>query len=245
MLCMRVLVVSDIHSNITALEAVIADAGKFDAVWCLGDLLGYGPDPNECVERIRSLSGLVCLLGNHDQAALKLIPLSSFNTDARTAADWSGAMLSSENEDFLRQLESIRMLENFTLAHGSPLRPVWEYMLDPGTAARNFEALETDFCIVGHSHLPLIFHQAPGESLVTIIPLEWRAEMPLQARMILNPGSVGQPRDMDPRSSYAILDLEKRTWEPRRVAYDIPYVQARIRQMGLPERQARRLESGW
>lgn len=249
---MRVLVISDIHANLTALEAVLSDAeergssqSSYDAVWCLGDLVGYGPDPNECVERVRELPDLLCLIGNHDQAALGLTPLTRFNHDAREAAAWTRETLEEGNATFLRSLPSAITVEGFTLAHGSPRQPVWEYILDPIIADANFEVFKTDYCLIGHSHLPSIFHRPSDDAYALPRPIKWDQEMLLNPRMILNPGSVGQPRDMDPRAAYAVLDLEKGTWEARRASYDISQVQARILNAGLPERQALRLIAGW
>lgn len=238
---------SDIHANLTALEAVLAAAEehRYEAVWCLGDLVGYGPDPNECVERIHGLPNLVCLIGNHDQAALGKIPLERFNQDARAAAAWTQETLSEANEAYLLSLPSRVSFDRFTLAHGSPRQPVWEYILDPQTAEMNFEAFETPYCLVGHSHLPLIFHQAPGNGRAEALPVQWEEPFSLKPRMILNPGSVGQPRDMDPRSAFAIVDTESMSWRGYRIPYEIAQVQERMMQAGLPERQALRLVAGW
>jgi diadenosine tetraphosphatase ApaH/serine/threonine PP2A family protein phosphatase len=242
---MRVLVISDIHANLTALEAVLDAAVPYDTVWCLGDLVGYGPDPNECIDVVRSLPDLLCLIGNHDQAALDMIPLSRFNRDAGEVAAWTQQILTEENKDYLRSLASKISLDQFTLAHGSPNQPVWEYILDAHSADRSFAAFNTDYCLVGHSHLPLIFYRPPESNFTAKKYVEWNQAMELLPRMILNPGSVGQPRDRDPRSSFAILDLESYTWEMKRVEYDISQVQQRIIDAGLPERQALRLIAGW
>lgn len=242
---MRVLVISDIHANLTALEAVLDTAPMHDAVWCLGDLVGYGPDPNECVELVSSLEELVCLIGNHDQAAMGQIPRSRFNRDAGSVIDWTMSKLTDETRAFLDTLPSKVTMDNFTLAHGSPNQPVWEYILDPVTADRNFEEMRTDYALVGHSHLPLIFQQPFDTSYATLRPIQWDEIMQLSPRMILNPGSVGQPRDGDPRASYAILDTEEETWEMRRSEYNVNEVQLRILEAGLPERQALRLIGGW
>lgn len=244
---MNVLVISDVHANLTALEAVLEDADQvdFEAVWCLGDLVGYGPDPNECIETVHGLSNLVCLIGNHDQAALGKIPLERFNEDAREAADWTQRQLTEPNEAYLLSLPSRVSFDNYTLAHGSPRQPVWEYILDPHTAHMNFEAFETDYCLVGHSHLPLVFYRSlnNGDTEIRTVPRQEALQM--EPRMILNPGSVGQPRDMDPRAAYAFLDTESCSWLPKRVEYDITQVQRRMIEAGLPERQALRLMSGW
>jgi predicted phosphodiesterase len=242
---MRLLIISDIHANLSALEAVLEDADGYDAAWCLGDLVGYGPDPNECVERVRALPDLLCLIGNHDQAALSMIPIERFNQDAGAIASWTNRMLTEENKAFLTSLPSKASYGNFTLAHGSPYKPVWEYILDPVTADRSFESFDTDYCLVGHSHLPLIFHRQSENEFALPKPVQWGELMQLSPRMILNPGSVGQPRDRDPRASYSLLDTEEETWEMRRVDYNVSEVQVRILEAGLPERQALRLRDGW
>jgi len=245
----RVLILSDIHANLTALKSVLEDAGSrtpaYEAVWCLGDTVGYGPDPNECVELIQTLPGLVCLIGNHDQAALGMTQLTRFNHDARAAAAWTQDVLSEGSTSFLKNLPSETSVDNFTLAHGSPRQPIWEYILDPRTADANFGEFETDYCLVGHSHLPLIFQRSSDDALAISKSVAWNQPSPLSPRMILNPGSVGQPRDMDPRAAYAILNLKTKTWEGRRAAYEISEVQLRMLKAGLPERQALRLVAGW
>ncbi len=242
---MRILVLSDIHANFTALEAVIDDAGDFEATWCLGDLVGYGPDPNECIDRIQELPELTCLVGNHDHAALGLIPLSRFNHDAQAAVAWTKKHLSASNISFLKSLPANVSRDSFTLAHGSPREPIWEYVLDTHVAGRNFKAFETDYCLVGHSHLPLAFHRSDSKTNTSPMIVRAGEVLSLKPRMLLNPGSVGQPRDLDPRASYSILDTGKLTWESRRVSYDVINVQLRILQAGLPERQATRLVAGW
>jgi diadenosine tetraphosphatase ApaH/serine/threonine PP2A family protein phosphatase len=249
---MRVLVLSDIHANLTALDAVLEDARArvaadegFDSVWCLGDLVGYGPDPNACIQRVQELSNLVCLIGNHDQAALGQIPLSRFNRDARQVAEWTRHELSPENREYLASLPNHTVIEDFTLAHGSPRQPVWEYILDNYTADVNFDMLPTPYCLVGHSHLPLVFERDGDGPCLLHLLMTWEHPLALRPKMILNPGSVGQPRDMDPRAAYAILDTDAGQWQLHRVAYDVAGVQARILQAGLPERQATRLLAGW
>ena len=136
-------------------------------------------------------------------------------------------------------------VDNFTRRHGSPRQPVWEYILEPRTADANFGEFETDYCLVGHSHLPLIFQRSSADALAISKTVAWNQASPLSPRMILNPGSVGQPRDMDPRAAYAILDLKSKTWEARRAAYEISEVQLRMLKASLPERQALRLVAGW
>lgn len=243
---MRILIISDIHANLTALEAVLEDVEEeFVATWCLGDLVGYGPDPNECIRRVRELPELTCLIGNHDQAALGKIPLERFNQDARAAASWTQGALTDESESYLLSLPSrIELAEDFTLAHGSPRQPVWEYVLDLPTAEANLEAFQTAYCLVGHTHIPLIFSKPEGGNLRPV-QVRWGDAFELSPRMIINPGSVGQPRDMDPRAAYAVLDTEALTWTAHRVSYDVEAVQERMLEAGLPERQAIRLGAGW
>ena len=243
---MRVLVMSDIHANYTALETVLTDADGFEAVWCLGDVVGYGPDPNACVELLSEQPNLSCVLGNHDVAALGRLPLEAFNGDARRALLWQEKVLSASSMAFLEGLsQKVEVDEHVTLAHGSPRDPVWEYILNTLAARLNFEAFETDFCFVGHTHVQSIFQYDEKTDRVQLdFP---RVGMPfeLTGRMILNPGSVGQPRDRDPRAAYAIYDTEALTWEPQRVEYDIEAVQKRIREANLPEKHALRLGDGW
>lgn len=242
---MRILVISDIHANLTALETVLEDAGSVDAVWCLGDIVGYGPDPNECVARIRGLPNLVCLLGNHDAAALNRIPIETFNIDARRSIEWMQEKLSKESLTFLAQLPETVVAGQVTLAHGSPRNPVWEYILDVQSARQNLEYFDTQICIVGHTHLPIAYIQDAETNDVHWSVLNPGEPVELKTRSIVNPGSVGQPRDHDPRASYAIFSPENQVWEVHRVEYDIKAVQKRIRAAALPMRHALRLNEGW
>jgi predicted phosphodiesterase len=242
---MRILVLSDIHANLTALEAVLADAGAVDATWCLGDVIGYGPDPNECVARLRMLPDLVCLLGNHDSAALSRIPIETFNQDARRSIEWMQNVLTTESYTFMARLPERVVVDKATLVHGSPRNPVWEYILDLHNATQNMEHFDTQFCMVGHTHLPIAYVSVNGgRELRWTVPPEGEC-IELPSRAILNPGSVGQPRDHDPRSSYAIFYPEKNGWKIHRVEYDIRSVQKRIRAADLPMRHALRLIEGW
>ena len=243
---MRVLVISDVHANITALDAVLQDAGTTDEVWCLGDLVGYGPDPNICVERIRGLPMLTCLLGNHDVAVIGKMPFESFNGDARRSLTWHDRVLRPDNRDFLRSLPANpKVRSDVTMAHGSPRDPVWEYIINTLSARLNFDHFDTPWCFVGHSHIQCAFWLDEQHDRITLEPPLLGKAMPLKNRAILNPGSVGQPRDRDPRAAYALFDTEAHTWEARRVKYDVSQVQARIREANLPERHAMRLAEGW
>jgi predicted phosphodiesterase len=243
---MRILVISDIHANMNALDAVISAAGEFDAAWCLGDLVGYGPDPNDCVSRVQALPNLVCIIGNHDAAALKQIDIDTFNPEARKAIIWTRRSLSEGSVAFLSSLQEKTTQGNVTLTHGSPRHPVWEYLLDTRTAMINFEYFETPLCFVGHTHLPVIYSPtANNRHMAQLAIPEANQVIPLPERAIVNPGSVGQPRDRDPRAAFALFDSEANTWHYQRVPYDISSVQARMTQFGLPERHIHRLAAGW
>jgi len=242
---MTILVISDIHANLTALEAVLSDAGTVEAVWCLGDLVGYGPDPNECIDRVRLLPSLVCMRGNHDAAALGQIDIEAFNAEARLSIQWLLSSLSEESLDFLGGLPEKKVIGQVTLAHGSPRNPVWEYILDSRIARRNFDYFDTPFCFIGHTHLPIIYQMDEVQNNVSLIVTEAGERRALVKRALLNPGSVGQPRDHNPFASYALFDPEANTWENRRVAYDVLSVQRRILDAGLPPRHALRLAEGW
>ena len=243
---MRILIISDLHANYTALEAVLNDAGQFDETWCLGDLVGYGPDPNMVVEEVRLLPNLTCMLGNHDVAILGRMELAAFNNEARRSLTWTSNVLTADNMDFLRSLpHTTGVRGEVTLAHGSPRDPVWEYVLNTLSARLNFEHFSTPYCFVGHSHIQSIFQLDEKRDRGSMTLAKVGQEFPLKPRLILNPGSVGQPRDRDPRAAYAIFTPDLPTWEPRRVAYDVEAVQARVRQAGLPEKHAARLAEGW
>jgi len=242
---MRTLVISDIHANLTALEAVLAAAGPIDATWCLGDLVGYGPDPNECIERIRRLPNLQCIMGNHDAAAVDSIEVDAFNPEARKTVLWTKEVLSQGNKDYLLNLPERIDLENFTLVHGSPFRPVWEYLLETRSATLSFEFFETPYCFVGHTHLPVSYLLPDDRLTAQLVVPEPTTSMTLAPRAILNPGSVGQPRDHNPHAAYAILDMAGYTLEWHRVEYNILSVQERMRKENLPERHIARLSSGW
>jgi len=240
---MRILVLSDIHANLTALESVIADAGEFDAAWCLGDIVGYGPDPNECLDVVRALPGLVCVLGNHDAAMIGEIDSEAFNPEARVSIEWTKETVTEENMAFMVDLPKHIAVDRVTIVHGSPRAPTFEYLLHPYTATLNFAYFETDFSFFGHTHIPTIFRLRNGYADLAV--LEAPAEFALEPRLMINPGSVGQPRDRDPRAAYAIYDTTGNRWEYRRVEYDIAAVQDRMKAVGLPLKHIQRLAEGW
>jgi predicted phosphodiesterase len=244
---MRCLIISDIHANLAAFEAVLADAGDFDLIWCLGDTIGYGPDPNECIALLRRHPH-ICLSGNHDWAALGKLDLRGFNADARTSIEWTHRHITPATRAYLQALPPSIVQSGYTMAHGSPRQPVWEYILDPLTAERNFKAFKTDACLVGHTHVPAMYFLPDGEpdrQMCEPREPEWRHPIHLNSgRWIVNPGSVGQPRDGNPDASYAMLDLEEKKWEHRRIAYPIEITQRRMRQQDLPPRLVERLAQG-
>ena len=242
---MRVLVISDIHANLVALETVLAHAEAYDAVWCLGDLVGYGPNPNECVERVCALPGLICLVGNHDKAVLGEIDLNVFNLDARLAITWTQRVISARTQAYLRALPEMDQFEDFTLVHGSPRQPVWEYILDRFIAKENFPLITTRWCLVGHTHTPVIYKEISPDGDCDEEAPDYRRLRALNGeRLILNPGSVGQPRDGDPRAAWLLLDVDagEATWN--RVEYDVAGAAAAIRHARLPDSLAERLGYG-
>ena len=242
---MRTLIISDIHANLTAFNAVLEDAkDDWDVIWCLGDIVGYGPDPNECVAKLREYEH-IALSGNHDWAVLNRLDLNTFNDEAYRAIKWTQEVLSDESLVFLEGLESSTIQGDFTLAHASPRQPVWEYVVDEQTAIVNFKLIKTPYCLVGHSHMPLIFLEVDAKTVEMYAP---QYNQPLQLngpRLIANPGSVGQPRDYDPRAAYALLDTEDLTLEHRRVDYAIAETQERMASLELPIRLINRLQFGW
>ncbi len=240
----RCLIVSDIHANLVALEAVLADAPAFDEIWCLGDLVGYGPSPNACVERLWDFPH-ISMAGNHDWAALGRLDLETFNTDARIANTWTQSEFKPAVREYLSQLPTHVLKNGFYMAHASPREPVWEYILEPNVAYANFSYFDSPTCLVGHTHIPVIFvlNEEEGRCRTMLPPFPDPLKLGEQ-RMIINPGSVGQPRDGDPRAAYAIVDLDEQTFEFHRVAYSIFITQERMRARGLPRRLIERLEVG-
>lgn len=242
---MQVLVLSDIHANLAALNQVLDEARDVDVIWCLGDVVGYGPDPNACVNRLRELKPEYWLAGNHDWAALGKLDISDFNPMAQLAALWTREQLTSDNVAFLKTLPaSAKVSEQFTLAHGSPRHPIWEYILDARTAAANFAHFDTPYCLVGHTHVPAIYRRQNGRIKMPTYTLGEPVEL-TNGRVIVNPGGVGQPRDGDPRASYLILDTEAQTVTYERVSYPIQETQTKMEEAGLPSRLITRLNYGW
>ncbi|MCY4020965.1 MAG: metallophosphoesterase family protein [Chloroflexi bacterium] len=242
---MRILVISDIHANYTAFETVLSDCkGEWDFVWCLGDVVGYGPDPNECVDQLKTMPQL-CLAGNHDWAALERLDVRTFNPDARRAVQWTQETLTDENTRWLEALPVTFVIGEYTLVHASPREPIWEYILEPMIAALNFPHFETPYCFVGHTHQPVIYTMESEDGNAESAAPIYNEPYALNGRrQIINPGSIGQPRDQNPAAAYGILDMTDGIFEHRRVDYDIRAVQRRMYDHNLPERLITRLEHG-
>ncbi len=297
---MRVLILSDIHANLVALETVLRTAkGQYDTVWCLGDVVGYGPRPNECIELIREQATL-CIMGNHDWAVLDRpgMNVDDFNPNARQAVLWTREVLTAQNRQYLEQLLATPVrppgIKELLLTHASPRQPVWEYIETPSIAIENFAVFGEQLCFVGHTHKPAIYlwrlqdegqqgsstqeidfsdadldnysdgystshpsspepflgEQRVTSSRVTVLCLQPQPNSRIQLdvserrRMIVNPGSVGQPRDRDVRAAYAIFDTEKCILNYQRVTYPIELTQNQMRIVNLPRRLIDRLSFG-
>jgi predicted phosphodiesterase len=240
----RAAVLSDIHANLHALEAVLAavESDAPDEIWFLGDLVGYGPRPNRCHALIEPAAA-ISLVGNHDLGALERITLDFFSPEAATSARWTRTVLDAVTEAFLGRLEPSGERAGVGLYHGSPRDPVWEYVLSAESALGSLLAVENRLVIVGHSHVPLAIWFDGGTIEGGVA--EGGTEVELgEKRWLLNPGSVGQPRDGDPRAAWLLLDLDAGTASFRRVEYPVAETQREIRDRGLPEALAARLEHG-
>ena len=239
---MKILFLSDIHANLTALEAVMVNVAKLapiDAIWVSGDTVGYGPDPNECIELVRENANMV-VAGNHELAAIGKLSTEEFNAYAAAAADWTQKSLTDSVAEYIAEMPLRLEHGDFTLVHGSPRDPVWEYLLTDDGFRANLDHFETPGCVVGHSHMQFMV-QIPDDGAMVV-----RAEQDVVVnigddRFFINPGSVGQPRDGDPRAAYAIYDEGERTVTFKRVEYDIGATQKRMESAGLPEVLADRL----
>jgi predicted phosphodiesterase len=240
---MRIAVISDVHANLHALDAVLAHVGSVDAVWHLGDIVGYGPEPDAVVDRLAS-AGAIGVRGNHDAAAVGGTEIDWFNADARAAMEWTRRAISTSTIAWLTALPQRREVDDFTLVHGSPLDPTWEYVTTAAAALDNLAAISTTHGLNGHTHVPIAF-SLDGVRMERIEPSAAPATGLDGHRMLLNPGSVGQPRDGNPRASYLILDLAGRRAQWGRVAYDIDAVRAQMRAAGLPLRLGDRLRHGF
>jgi diadenosine tetraphosphatase ApaH/serine/threonine PP2A family protein phosphatase len=238
-------IIADIHANLEAFTAVLEDMerrGKIAEIWCLGDVVGYGPDPHQCLELLRQHKH-VCVAGNHDWAAVGKVDTVNFNPDAAIACHWTTEQLTPEDTEYLENLPLIIDKDRFTLAHGSPRDPIWEYLISTSLARENFTFFQSPYCLVGHSHVPLVFREEDDSySFSQFLPNVGLALG--KSRLIINPGGVGQPRDGDPQASYAIYDSETSIARLYRIPYDIATTQDKMMQAGLPIRLIVRLSQG-
>jgi len=241
----RVAVISDVHGNWHALEAILAaiEAEEPDELWCLGDLVGYGPRPNPCCTAVQKRAAL-CLAGNHDLGVLGQLDLEEFAPDAVASAVWTRSVLAEDPRSFLESLSPTARRDDVELFHASPRDPVWDYVLSVDAAEAAFELTEDPLVLVGHSHVPLALAEADGSLAGGLAPEGTEAELGAGARLLLNPGSVGQPRDGDPRAAWLLLDFGSGRASFRRVPYPVERTQEEIRERGLPDALAERLGRG-
>ncbi len=239
---MRIAVLSDIHANLVALDSVLAAIGAVDAVWHLGDVVGYGPEPDGVVARLEEWNA-IGVRGNHDAAAVGGPEIEYFNADARRAMEWTRTTIGSDTRAWLAGLPERRSEADFSLVHGSPRDPTWEYVTSASVAQRNLEVLQTTYCLHGHTHLPSVFRDE-GRRVETLRPAAGASLVLDRRRVMANPGSVGQPRDGDPRASCLVLDIDQAALTWHRVPYDIAATQAAMRRLKLLDRLVGRLDHG-
>jgi predicted phosphodiesterase len=239
----RVAVLSDIHANLTALDAVLGAVGSVDAIWHLGDVVGYGPEPDAVVARL-SGAGAVGVAGNHDRAAVGGKEIEWFNPDARAAMEWTRAHISVETSTWLAAQPERRTEGAALLVHGSPRDPVWEYITSASIVRANIPAMPTTIGFFGHTHVPMAWLERDGRIDGTEPRDGAGVALDGATHLLVNPGSVGQPRDGDARASWLELDLAAGTGTWHRVPYDIPQVQRAMRDAGLPARLSERLRHG-
>jgi len=246
---MRIMILSDVHANLAALEAVLRHAnahGTPDAFWCLGDSVGYGPQPAECVARLKEL-GALWVAGNHERAATGAIGTEEFNPDAAAAAIWTKGRLSDGARAFLDTLPETTEDGDFTLVHGTLRWPIWEYLYSHEVALDHLTLQRTPFSLVGHTHVPLlVMEDGASPQGCELYRLDDGDEVKLkrEGKLVINPGSVGQPRDGDPRAAYAVYDTEGESVVLRRVEYDIEATQQLMAEAQLPRWLIDRLAIG-
>jgi diadenosine tetraphosphatase ApaH/serine/threonine PP2A family protein phosphatase len=243
---MRYLVLSDIHANLEALDACLTDAQtrRTDRALILGDIVGYGPDPNAVIDRVVGLQPVALVRGNHDKIALGLAQAEGFNHSARTAAQWTFDALTPEHREWLTRLPQgpVVVDDVVEICHGSPFDED-EYIFDELDARRAIDAAVQRLCLYGHTHVAIAFRLA-GRALGLVTPSPEGVEIDAESRYLINPGSVGQPRDTDPRAAYAIFDSDAQRVEMFRVPYPIPVTQEKMARAGLPEPLIRRIAVG-
>jgi predicted phosphodiesterase len=243
---MRIAIISDIHANIEALESVLADikSQKADEIICLGDIVGYGANPNECIDLVKKSCSLI-ILGNHDAAAIGLLSTDHFNVHAKIAIDWTSENLSPDSQSFLRSLPLKENKYSHAFVHATPYEPnMWYYITSLEEAAFNFQFFETVFCFVGHTHIPIIIVLENEKEVYVHQSNEIKYPEMTQARFLINVGSVGQPRDRNSKACYGILDTDTELFSYVRVAYDITKTQNKMRKIKMPDFLVTRLVDG-
>ena len=239
---MRIAVLSDIHANLPALEAVASDLPPVDEIWVLGDTVGYGPQPNEVIAALQE-RGARSVMGNHDGAAIGQVDAGWFNPDAARAIGWTSEVIDENARAYLATLPEVRRDGDLTAVHGSPRDPTWEYITGPDVAGANLAAFDTRICLHGHTHVPIVF-RADQDRVEVVAATPGSPVTIREGRLLLNPGSVGQPRDGDPASSFVVLDTEAGSADFHRVSYDIELTQRLMRGVDLPPRLVERLRYG-
>lgn len=241
---MKVALISDVHANLPALEAVLASAHQAgaEAIWCMGDIVGYGPDPEAVVARLRE-AGTVSVMGNHDAAVVGRLSLSDFNPYAAAAARWTAGTISPETAGYLAGLPTVEKDDTVTRCHGTLADPLWRYFDSFEAANEHFARQETPCSIVGHTHIPM-FVRKQGDVIEPSVPRDGEVFELDGGPVCVNPGGVGQPRDGDSRAAWALLDTDEGRVTFFRVPYDIATTQRRIREAGLPGVLADRLSLG-
>lgn len=246
---MRIAIIADVHSNLAALEAVLRHVqaqGASAGLWCLGDMVGYGPQPKECLRRLQE-AGARMLVGNHDLAAVGQLSVEDFNPDAATAALWTGRQLAQEERQLIAELPQVIEEGEFTLVHGTLRWPIWEYLYSYDAALGHLQRQRSSFGLVGHTHVPMLVLEGPQfANGCELYYLEDGTVVELSPgrRLVINPGGVGQPRDGDPRASYAVYDSEMATITIHRVDYDVAATQTLMAAAGLPRWLMERLSIG-
>jgi diadenosine tetraphosphatase ApaH/serine/threonine PP2A family protein phosphatase len=239
---MRLAVLSDIHANLAALDAVRGDLPEVEELWVLGDIVGYGPQPNEVVAALQE-TGARSVMGNHDGAAIGQVDVTWFNPDAASAITWTASVIDENTRAYLATLPEVRRSGELTAVHGSPRDPTWEYISDVEVAGANLASFDTRICLHGHTHVPIVY-RADG-ARVEAVPAVPGSPLSIETgRLLVNPGSVGQPRDGNPAASYLVIDTSAQTAQFRRVTYDVVATQRLMRDAGLPPRLAERLTYG-
>lgn len=241
---MKILVLSDIHANLPALEAVISAAPAYDAIWNLGDTVGYGAQPNECLDLVSKLGAAPSLVGNHDLAAVGLIPIGWFNVYAAQAAGWTSLQLTEANRFRIRSGFTSESAGDFYLVHGSPRDQARDYVQTLDDAVSSLGAVSARYVLCGHTHVPMLAELVPGQP-PHLRPIKPGVPYSIAGmRALINPGSVGQPRDGDPRASVILLDTDALTVTWLRFPYNVGAAQRSIVEAGLPQELASRLERG-